>query len=68
MPLLPVVVPILVTAVLVCPRRLGDSQGTPLHKHDLERPPDEDAAMSAVRPPNLAPGGYGMPVTAQRTP
>src|ERR1700722_16588643 len=32
-----------------------------LHKHDMQRLPNEDAFVNAIRPLNLPPGVYGFP-------
>jgi len=58
------VVPILVASVIVFIASSVIHMFTPLHKGDLKRVPNEDGVMSALRPFNLAPGDYAMPLAS----
>ena len=61
-PLLSLLVPILLSAVFVFIASSIIHMLTPFHKHDLKRLPDEDAAMNALRPLNIPPGDYALPM------
>jgi hypothetical protein len=60
--LLSLLIPIALSAVLVFIASSIIHMATPLHKHDLKRFPNEDAVMNALRPLNIAPGDYAMPM------
>ena len=55
-------VAVVVSAVFVFIASSIIHMATPLHKHDLKRLPNEDAALNALRPLNIAPGDYAMPM------
>ena len=61
-PVMSLIVPILVAAVIVFVASSIIHMFTPFHKGDLKRVPKEDEVMSALRPFNLAPGDYGVPL------
>jgi hypothetical protein len=56
--------PILVSAVFVFLLSFLLHMVLPLHKNDFKRLPDEAGVMDALRPFNLAPGDYMMPMPA----
>jgi hypothetical protein len=58
------IVPILVASVIVFIASSILHMASPLHKGDLKRVPNEDGVMSALRPFNLAPGDYAMPLAS----
>ena len=64
MVVLSLLVPILVSAVIVFIASSIIHMATPLHKNDMKRVPNEDGVMGALRPFNLAPGDYAMPLAA----
>ena len=61
-PVMSLLVPILVAAVIVFIASSIIHMVTPFHKGDLKRVPNEDGVMSALRNFNLAPGDYAMPL------
>ena len=58
---LSLLIPIALSAVLVFIASSIIHMATPWHRNDLEKLPDEDAVMNALRPFNLRPGDYGFP-------
>lgn len=54
-------IPIVLSAVIVFVTSSVIHMATPWHKGDLEKLPDEDGVMKALRPFNLRPGNYGFP-------
>ena len=60
-PVLSLLIPIALSAVFVFVASSVIHMATPWHKNDLEKVPDEDGVMGALRPFNLPPGTYGMP-------
>jgi len=60
-PVLSLLIPIALSAVLVFIASSIIHMATPWHKHDLMKLPNEDAVMNALRPLNLPPGNYGIP-------
>ncbi|MEO8680875.1 MAG: hypothetical protein ABI665_17620 [Vicinamibacterales bacterium] len=54
--------PIIVAAVIVFLVSSVIHMATPWHKGDWLKVPSEDNVMNALRPFNLAPGDYGMPL------
>lgn len=60
--LMSLIVPILVASVIVFIASSVIHMFTPFHKGDLKRVPKEDEVMGALRPFNLAPGDYAMPL------
>ena len=63
-PLLSLLVPIIASAVIVFIASSVIHMITPFHKGDVKRVPNEDGVMDALRPFNLAPGDYAMPLAA----
>ncbi len=63
-PVLSLLVPILVSAIFVFVASSIVHMFTPFHKGDLKRVPNEDGVMGALRPFNLAPGDYAMPLAS----
>ena len=63
-PVMSLIVPILVASVIVFVASSIIHMFTPFHKGDLKRVPNEDGVMSALRPFNLAPGDYAMPLAS----
>jgi hypothetical protein len=61
---LSLLVPILVASVIVFIASSILHMASPLHKGDLKRVPNEDGVMAALRPFNLAPGDYAMPLAS----
>ena len=61
-PITSLIVPILVASVIVFVASSIIHMFTPFHKGDLKRVPKEDEVMGALRPFNLAPGDYGVPL------
>jgi hypothetical protein len=61
-PVMSLLVPIVVAAVIVFIASSIIHMVTPFHKGDLKRVPNEDGVMSALRNFNLAPGDYAMPL------
>ena len=61
-PVMSLIVPILVASVIVFVASSIIHMFTPFHKGDLKRVPKEDEVMGALRPFNLAPGDYGVPL------
>ena len=61
-PIMSLIVPILVASVIVFIASSIIHMFTPFHKGDLKRVPKEDEVMGALRPFNLAPGDYGVPL------
>lgn len=59
--LMSLVIPSLVAAVIVFIASSIIHMVLPIHKNDVRRVPDEDAAQNALRPLNLAPGDYALP-------
>ena len=60
-PVLSLLIPIALSAVLVFIASSIIHMMTPWHKHDLKKFPNEDAVLTALRPLNLRPGDYGIP-------
>jgi hypothetical protein len=60
-PLLSLLIPIVVSAVIVFIASSIIHMATPWHKHDLMKVPDEDGVMNALRPFKLSPGNYAFP-------
>ena len=60
-PVTSLLIPIALSAVLVFIASSIIHMATPWHKNDLQKVPNEDAVMDALRPFNLAPGNYGFP-------
>jgi hypothetical protein len=60
-PVLSLLIPIALSAVFVFIASSIIHMATPWHRNDLEKLPDEDAVMNALRPFGLRPGGYGFP-------
>jgi len=58
---LSLLVPIALSAVLVFIASSVIHMATPWHKGDLQKFPNEDAVINALRPLNLPPGNYGLP-------
>lgn len=63
-PVLSLLIPIVVSAVFVFIASSIIHMATPFHKNDIKKFPNEDAVRSALRPLNLAPGDYGVPMPA----
>jgi hypothetical protein len=63
-PLLSLLIPILLSAVLVFIASSIIHMFTKFHKNDFSKVPNEDGLMAAMRPFNLAPGDYGMPLAS----
>lgn len=63
-PVMSLLVPILVAAVIVFAASSIIHMFTPFHKGDVKRVPNEDGVMSALRNFNLAPGDYAMPLAS----
>ena len=63
-PVMSLLVPILVAAVIVFIASSVIHMFTPFHKGDVKRVPNEDGVMSALRNFNLEPGDYAMPLAA----
>lgn len=63
-PIMSLLIPILLSAVLVFIASSIIHMATPLHKGDLQRLPNEEAVMNVLRPLNIAPGDYAMPLAA----
>jgi hypothetical protein len=63
-PVTSLIVPILVASVIVFVASSVIHMFTPFHKGDLKRVPKEDDVMGALRPFNLAPGDYAMPLAS----
>ncbi len=61
-PVMSLIVPILVASAIVFVASSVIHMFTPFHKGDLKRVPKEDEVMGALRPFNLAPGDYGVPL------
>lgn len=61
-PVMSLIVPILVAAVIVFVASSIIHMFTPFHKGDMKKVPNEDGVMSALRNFNLAPGDYAMPL------
>lgn len=61
-PVMSLIVPILVASIIVFVASSVIHMFTPFHKGDLKRIPKEDDVMAALRPFNLAPGDYAMPL------
>ena len=61
-PVLSLWLPILLSAVIVFVASSAIHMFTKFHKNDFKRVPNEDGVMAALRPFNLAPGDYGMPL------
>ena len=55
-------IPIIVSAVLVYVVSTIIHMFTPWHRGDLRKLPQEDAVMTALRPFDIPPGDYGIPV------
>ena len=60
-PLLSLLIPIVVSAVLVFIASSIIHMATPFHKNDLKKFPNEGEVMSALRGLGLRPGDYGIP-------
>jgi hypothetical protein len=60
-PLTSLVVPILLSAVIVFVASAIMHMVLPLHRNDIRKVPQEDAALEAFRKLNLPPGEYGVP-------
>jgi hypothetical protein len=60
-PVLSLLIPIALSAVFVFIASSIIHMATPWHRNDLEKLPNEDAVMNALRPLNLHPGDYGFP-------
>lgn len=58
---LSLLLPIALSAVFVFVASSIIHMATPWHKGDLDKVPDEDGVMNALRPFNIPPGEYGMP-------
>ena len=58
---LSLLLPIALSAVFVFIASSIIHMATPWHNNDIEKLPDEDAVMNALRPLNLPPGNYGFP-------
>lgn len=58
---LSLLIPIVLSAVIVFVVSSIIHMLTPWHKGDMQKFPNEDGVMNALRPFNLAPGSYGMP-------
>lgn len=65
-PILSLLIPIALSAVFVFIASSIIHMATPWHSGDLQKVPDEDGVMNALRPFNLAPGDYGFPKPASR--
>lgn len=63
-PVMSLLLPIIVSAVIVFVASSIIHMATPLHKGDVKKVPDEDGVMSALRNFNLAPGDYAMPLAS----
>lgn len=63
-PVMSLLVPIFVAAVIVFVASSVIHMFTPFHKGDVKKVPNEDGVMSALRTFNLAPGDYAMPLPA----
>lgn len=63
-PVMSLLVPILVAAVIVFAASSIIHMFTPFHKGDVKRVPNEDGVLSALRNFNLAPGDYAMPLAS----
>ncbi len=63
-PVLSLWLPILLSAVLVFAVSSIIHMALPYHRSDFKRVPNEDAAMAALRPFNVPPGDYLMPLAA----
>ena len=60
-PILSLLIPILVSAVLVFIASSIIHMATPLHKNDVMPVPNEDAVKNALRPFKIPPGDYALP-------
>ena len=60
-PVLSLLIPIVVSAVFVFIASSIIHMATPFHKNDLQKFPNEDEVMNALRGLGLRPGDYGMP-------
>lgn len=60
-PVLSLLIPIALSAVFVFIASSIIHMATPWHKNDIEKVPNEDGVMNALRPFNLRPGNYGFP-------
>jgi hypothetical protein len=60
-PLLSLLIPIVVSAVIVFVASSIIHMATPWHKNDLMKVPDEDGVMNALRAFKLPPGNYAFP-------
>jgi hypothetical protein len=60
-PVLSLLIPIALSAVFVFLASSIIHMATPWHKNDIQKLPNEDAVMNALRPFNLRPGNYGFP-------
>ena len=58
---LSLLIPIALSAVFVFIASSIIHMATAWHKHDLQKFPNEDAVLDALRPLNLQPGNYGIP-------
>ena len=58
---LSLLVPIALSAVIVFLASSIIHMATPWHKHDLQKLPNEDAILNALRPFNVPSGNYGFP-------
>jgi hypothetical protein len=61
-PLISLWMPIILSAVIVFVARSIIHMVLPYHRKDLHRLPKEDEVMEALRPFNIPPGDYGMPL------
>lgn len=65
-PVLSLLIPIALSAVLVFIASSIIHMATSWHNHDLKKFPNEDAVLNALRPLNLQPGDYGVPKADSR--
>ena len=63
-PVMSLLVPILVSAVIVFIASSVIHMVLPFHKNDIKRLPQEDEALEAIRRLKLPPGDYGSPLPA----
>jgi predicted PurR-regulated permease PerM len=63
-PVMSLLVPILVSAVIVFIASSVIHMVLPFHKNDIKRLPQEDEALEAIRRLKLPPGDYGAPLPA----